>query len=116
RLTLKAPENLDPAENFNGKVTFTPDTDRGDVWNNGDSLTPSVRVDASIIENDLQGGDGKKLVSLFAGGSGVNPEKVYWRIAFYDLYVGDQRVHIDPFVFEAIPGAVLDLEKVTPVA
>lgn len=116
RLELKAPENLDPAESFNGKVTFTPDIARGDVWNGGGSLTPSVRVDAYIVDNNLQGSDGKKLVTLFAGGPGVNPEQVYWRIAFDDLYVGDQRVHIDPFVFEAIPGAVLDLAEVTPVA
>lgn len=116
RLELKAPENLDPAESFNGEVTFTPDIARGDVWNNGGSLTPSVRVDAYIVDNNLQGSDGKKLVTLFAGGPGVNPEQVYWRIAFDDLYVGNQRVHIDPFVFEAIPGAVLDLAEVTPVA
>ena len=116
RLELKAPENLDPAESFNGKVAFTPDIARGDVWNGDGSITPSVRVDAYIVDNNLQGSDGKKLVTLMAGGTGVNPEKVYWRIAFDDLYIGDQRVHIDPFVFEAIPGAVLDLSEVTPVA
>src|SRR5699024_729896 len=53
---------------------------------------------------------------LMAGGDGVNPEKVHWRIAFDDIYLGEQRVHIDPFIFEAVPGATLDLEKVTPVA
>ena len=116
KLTLKAPENQDPSVSFNGKVTFNPDIGRGETWHDNGVLVPSVRVDAAIINNYLQGADGKKLVKLMAGGAGVNPEQVYWRIAFDDIYLGDQRVHIDPFIFEAVPGATLDLEKVTPVA
>ena len=116
KLTLKAPENQDPSVNFNGKVTFNPDIGRGETWHDNGVLVPSVRVDAAIVNNDLQGSDGKKLVKLMAGGAGVNPEQVYWRIAFDDIYLGEQRVHIDPFIFEAIPGETLDLEKVTPVA
>ena len=116
KLTLKAPENQDPSVSFNGKVTFNPDIGRGETWHDNGVLVPSVRVDAAIVNNDLQGSDGKKLVKLMAGGAGVNPEQVYWRIAFDDIYLGEQRVHIDPFIFEAIPGETLDLEKVTPVA
>src|SRR5699024_8104203 len=116
KLTLKAPENQVPAVAFNGKVTFNPDIGRGETWHDNGGLVPSVRVDAAIVDNVLQGADGKKLVKLMAGGDGVNPEKVHWRIAFDDIYLGEQRVHIDPFIFEAVPGATLDLEKVTPVA
>ena len=116
KLTLRAPENQDPSVSFNGKVTFNPDIGRGETWHDNGVLVPSVRVDAAIVNNDLQGSDGKKLVKLMAGGAGVNPEQVYWRIAFDDIYLGDQRVHIDPFIFEAIPGETLDLEKVTPIA
>ena len=116
KLTLKAPENQSPSVSFNGKVTFNPDIGRGETWHDNGVLVPSVRVDAAIVNNVLQGADGKKLVKLMAGGAGVNPEQVYWRIAFDDIYLGEQRVHIDPFVFEAVPGATMDLEKVTPVA
>lgn len=116
KLTLKAPENQSPSVSFNGKVTFNPDIGRGETWHDNGVLVPSVRVDATIVDNVLQGADGKKLVKLMAGGAGVNPEQVYWRIAFDDIYLGEQRVHIDPFVFEAVPGATMDLEKVTPVA
>ena len=116
KLTLKAPENQVPEVNFNGKVTFNPDIGRGETWHDNGVLVPSVRVDAAIVNNVLQGADGKSLVKLMAGGAGVNPEQVYWRIAFDDIYLGEQRVHIDPFVFEAVPGTTMDLEKVTPVA
>ena len=116
KLTLKSPENQDPTVSFNGKVTFNPDIGRGETWHDNGVLVPSVRVDAAIVNNVLQGADGKNLVKLMAGGAGVNPEQVYWRIAFDDIYLGEQRVHIDPFVFEAIPGTTMDLEKVTPVA
>ena len=116
KLTLKAPENQDPSVSFNGKVTFNPDIGRGETWHDNGVLVPSVRVDATIVNNVLQGADGKNLVKLMAGGVGVNPEQVYWRIAFDDIYLGEQRVHIDPFIFEAVPGETLDLEKVTPVA
>ena len=116
KLTLKSPENQSPSVSFNGKVTFNPDIGRGETWHDNGVLVPSVRVDAAIVDNVLQGADGKNLVKLMAGGAGVNPEQVYWRIAFDDIYLGEQRVHIDPFVFEAVPGDTLDLEKVTPVA
>ena len=116
KLTLKAPENQSPSVSFNGKVTFNPDIGRGETWHDNGVLVPSVRVDAAIVNNVLQGADGKNLVKLMAGGAGVNPEQVYWRIAFDDIYLGEQRVHIDPFVFEAVPGTTMDLEKVTPVA
>ena len=116
KLTLKAPENQSPSVSFNGKVTFNPDIGRGETWHDNGVLVPSVRVDAAIVNNVLQGADGKNLVKLMAGGVGVNPEQVYWRIAFDDIYLGEQRVHIDPFVFEAVPGTTMDLEKVTPVA
>ena len=116
KLTLKAPENQDPSVSFNGKVTFNPDIGRGETWHDNGVLVPSVRVDAAIVNNVLQGADGKKLVKLMAGGAGVNPEQVYWRIAFDDIYLGEQRIHIDPFVFEAVPNTTMDLEKVTPVA
>ena len=116
KLTLKAPENQSPSVSFNGKVTFNPDIGRGETWHDNGVLVPSVRVDAAIVNNVLQGADGKNLVKLMAGGAGVNPEQVYWRIAFDDIYLGEQRVHIDPFVFEAVPNTTMDLEKVTPVA
>lgn len=112
-LKIAAP-NSPSVGSMNGDVVFTPDNERGSVWSEGDTIFPSAPVRCKISNGSLMY-NGNYNVRLMAGGGGVNPEKVYWRVAFGNMMLGEEQVQIDPFVFEAIPGEDIDLARVTPV-
>ena len=105
---------------INGKVTFVPTTAPGQAYQLFDEEGNAYTVPVGSIEADIIDGrifhEGQEGVPLFAAGKNANPEKIVYRVTYSGLRAGRIPVSLNSIYFEAIPGAVIDLTDVTPVA
>ena len=76
---------------------------------------PVGSIEADIIDGRIFH-EGQEGVPLFAAGKNANPEKIVYRVTYSGLRAGRIPVSLNSIYFEAIPGAVIDLTAVTPVA
>ena len=118
-----APGDSDRLPDFtkiNGKVTFTPTTAPGQAYQLFDDEGNAYTVPVGSIEADIIDGrifhEGQEGVPLFAAGKNANPEKIVYRVTYSGLRAGRIPVSLNAIYFEAVPGAVIDLTDVTPVA
>ena len=118
-----APGDSDRLPDFtkiNGKVTFVPTTASGQAYQLFDEEGNAYTVPIGSIEADIIDGrifhEGQEGVPLFAAGKNANPEKIVYRVTYSGLRAGRIPVSLNAIYFEAIPGAVIDLTDVTPVA
>ena len=118
-----APGDSDRLPDFtkiNGKVTFVPTTAPGQAYQLFDEEGNAYTVPVGSIEADIIDGrifhEGQEGVPLFAAGKNANPEKIVYRVTYSGLRAGRIPVSLNSIYFEAIPGAVIDLTAVTPVA
>ena len=118
-----APGDSDRLPDFtkiNGKVTFVPTTASGQAYQLFDDEGNAYTVPIGSIEADIIDGrifhEGQEGVPLFAAGKNANPEKIVYRVTYSGLRAGRIPVSLNAIYFEAIPGAVIDLTDVTPVA
>lgn len=118
-----APGDSDRLPDFtkiNGKVTFVPTTASGQAYQLFDDEGNAYTVPVGSIEADIIDGrifhEGQEGVPLFAAGKNANPEKIVYRVTYSGLRAGRIPVSLNAIYFEAIPGAVIDLTAVTPVA
>lgn len=117
------PEDSDRLPDFtkiNGKVTFMPTTTSGQAYqlfdDEGNAYTvPVASVEADIIDGKIFH-EGQEGIPLFAAGESSNPEKIVYRVTYSSLRAGRVPVSLSAIYFEAVPGAVIDLTAVTPVA
>lgn len=102
-----------------GDVLFTPSMSRGDAFHierDGEIVTvPVYSVRAKIVDGVLQH-EGEVGIPLFAGGEGVNPSSLVYRVAYSRLKANGESVELNSFSFKAIPGGSVDLTTVAPVA
>lgn len=117
-----SPEDSDRIPDYtdvNGDVLFTPAMARGDAFHierDGEIVTvPVYSVRAKIVDGILQH-EGEVGIPLFAGGEGVNPSSLVYRVAYSRLKANGESVELNPFSFKAIPGGTVDLTTITPVA
>ena len=118
-----APGDSDRLPDFtkiNGKVTFVPTTAPGQAYQLFDEEGNAYTVPVGSIEADIIDGrifhEGQEGVPLFAAGKNANPEKIVYRVTYSGLRAGRIPVSLNSIYFEAVPGAVIDLTDVTPVA
>ena len=118
-----APGDSDRLPDFtkiNGKVTFVPTTAPGQAYQLFDEEGNAYTVPIGSIEADIIDGrifhEGQEGVPLFAAGKNANPEKIVYRVTYSGLRAGRIPVSLNSIYFEAVPGAVIDLTDVTPVA
>ena len=118
-----APGDSDRLPDFtkiNGKVTFVPTTAPGQAYQLFDDEGNAYTVPVGSIEADIIDGrifhEGQEGVPLFAAGKNANPEKIVYRVTYSGLRAGRIPVSLNAIYFEAVPGAVIDLTDVTPVA
>ena len=118
-----APGDSDRLPDFtkiNGKVTFVPTTAPGQAYQLFDDEGNAYTVPIGSIEADIIDGrifhEGQEGVLLFAAGKNANPEKIVYRVTYSGLRAGRIPVSLNAIYFEAVPGAVIDLTDVTPVA
>ena len=118
-----APGDSDRLPDFtkiNGKVTFVPTTASGQAYQLFDEEGNAYTVPVGSIEADIIDGrifhEGQEGVPLFAAGKNANPEKIVYRVTYSGLRAGRIPVSLNAIYFEAVPGAVIDLTDVTPVA
>lgn len=105
-------------EPIEGTIIFTPDIRRGEVWIENNTVVPAVPIRCDVVNGVMRfgGRDGSRFAKLMAGGPGVNPEKVHWRVSFHDMHMGEDYFKINPFIFEAVPNTTINLAEVTPVS
>lgn len=105
---------------INGKVTFMPTTAPGQAYQIFDEEGNAYTVPVASIEADIIDGkifhEGQEGIPLFAAGKNANPEKIVYRVTYSGLRAGRIPVSLSAIYFEAVPGAVIDLTDVTPVA
>lgn len=105
---------------INGKVTFMPTTAPGQAYQIFDEEGNAYTVPVASIEADIIDGkifhEGQEGIPLFAAGKNSNPEKIVYRVTYSGLRAGRIPVSLSAIYFEAVPGAVIDLTDVTPVA
>jgi len=105
---------------INGKVTFMPTTAPGQAYQIFDEEGNAYTVPVASIEADIIDGkifhEGQEGIPLFAAGKNSNPEKIVYRVTYSGLRAGRIPVSLSAIYFEAVPGAVIDLTAVTPVA
>ena len=118
-----APGDSDRLPDFtkiNGKVTFVPTTAPGQAYQLFDEEGNAYTVPVGSIEADIIDGrifhEGQEGVPLFAAGKNANPERIVYRVTYSGLRAGRIPVSLNAIYFEAVPGAVIDLTDVTPVA
>lgn len=118
-----APGDSDRLPDFtkiNGKVTFVPTTASGQAYQLFDDEGNAYTVPIGSIEADIIDGrifhEGQEGVPLFAAGKNANPEKIVYRVTYSGLRAGRIPVSLNAIYFEAVPGEVIDLTDVTPVA
>ena len=110
---------VDPST-VSGRVTFTPVLGEGQSFHvtvNGEDYTiPTAGITAVINGGKI--GDNGEGVSLFAAGGNSNPPKIVYRAVYSGLRAGDSStsLRLTSVTFEAVPGGVVDLTTVTPVA
>ena len=103
-----------------GRVTFTPVLGEGQSFHitvDGEDYTiPTAGITAVIDGGKI--GDNGEGVSLFAAGDNSNPPKIVYRVVYSGLRAGDSAtsLRLNSVTFEAVPGGVVDLTTVTPVA
>ena len=103
-----------------GRVTFTPVLGEGQSFHvtvDGEDYTiPTAGITAVIDGGKI--GDNGEGVSLFAAGGNSNPPKIVYRAVYSGLRAGDSStsLRLNSVMFEAVPGGVVDLATVTPVA
>ena len=110
---------VDPST-VSGRVTFTPVLGEGQSFHvtaDGEDYTiPTAGITAVIDGGKI--GDNGAGVSLFAAGDNSNPPKIVYRVVYSGLRAGDSStsLRLNSVTFEAVPGGVVDLTTVTPVA
>lgn len=103
-----------------GRVTFTPVLGEGQSFHvtvDDENYTiPTAGITAVIDGGKI--GDNGAGVSLFAAGDNSNPPKIVYRAVYSGLRAGDSStsLRLNSVTFEAVPGGVIDLTTVTPVA
>lgn len=110
---------VDPST-VSGRVTFTPVLGEGQSFHvtvDGEDYTiPTAGITAVIKGGKI--GDNGAGISLFAAGDNSNPPKIVYRVVYSGLRAGDSStsLRLNSVTFEAVPGGVVDLTTVTPVA
>ena len=105
---------------ISGRVTFTPVLGEGQSFHvtvDGEDYTiPTTGITAVIDGGKI--GDNGAGISLFAAGDNSNPPKIVYRVVYSGLRAGDSStsLRLNSVTFEAVPGGVVDLTTVTPVA
>ena len=105
---------------ISGRVTFTPVLGEGQSFHvtvDGEDYTiPTAGITAVIKSGKI--GDNGAGISLFAAGDNSNPPKIVYRVVYSGLRAGDSStsLRLNSVTFEAVPGGVVDLTTVTPVA
>ena len=110
---------VDPST-ISGRVTFTPVLGEGQSFHvtaNGEDYTIPTAGITAVIDGGRIGDNGEG-VSLFAAGDNSNPPKIVYRAVYSGLRAGDSAtsLRLNSVTFEAVPGGVVDLTTVTPVA
>ena len=101
-----------------GRVTFTPVLGEGQSFHatsDGEDYTIPTAGITAVIDGGKIGNNGEG-VSLFAAGDNSNPPKIAYRAVYSGLRAGDSSLRLNSVTFEAVPGGVVDLTTVTPVA
>ena len=110
---------VDPST-ISGRVTFAPVLGEGQSFHvtvDGEDYTiPTAGITAVIKGGKI--GDNGAGISLFAAGDNSNPPKIVYRVVYSGLRAGDSStsLRLNSVTFEAVPGGVVDLTTVTPVA
>ena len=110
---------VDPST-VSGRVTFTPVLGEGQSFHvtvDGEDYTiPTAGITAVIDGGKI--GDNGAGISLFAAGDNSNPPKIVYRVVYSGLRAGGSStsLRLNSVTFEAVPGGVVDLTTVTPVA
>lgn len=112
-------DRLPDFTSISGKVTFTPTTAPGQAYQvigeDGKAYTvPVASIEADIIDGRIFH-EGQEGILLFAAGENANPERIVYRVTYSGLRAGGVPVGLSTIFFEAVPGAVIDLTRVTPV-
>src|SRR5699024_3467253 len=112
-------DRLPDFTSISGKVTFTPTTAPGNAYQvigeDGKAYTvPVASIEADIIDGRIFH-EGQEGILLFAAGKNSNPERIVYRVTYSGLRAGGIPVTLSTIFFEAVPGAVIDLTRVTPV-
>jgi len=108
---------VDPST-VSGRVTFTPVLGEGQSFHvtvDGEDYTIPTAGITAVIDGGKIGNNGEG-VSLFAAGDNSNPPKIAYRAVYSGLRAGDSSLRLNSVTFEAVPGGVVDLTTVTPVA
>ena len=113
-------DSIAPARTITGVATLWPyGASTGEAYQGADEhgpfSVPSAPVNALVIDGVLSSDNETNSVEVFAGGPGVNPDQVFWEIRYSELMADDIPVYVKPFIFEVIPGGVVDLATVIPV-
>ena len=112
-------DRLPDFTNISGKVVFTPTTAPGQAYQvigeDGKAYTvPVASIEADIIDGRIFH-EGQEGILLFAAGKNSNPERIVYRVTYSGLRAGGIPVTLSTIFFEAVPGGVVDLTRVTPV-
>ena len=112
-------DRLPDFTSISGKVTFTPTTAPGQAYQvvgeDGKAYTvPVASIEADIIDGRIFH-EGQEGILLFAAGKNSNPERIVYRVTYSGLRAGGIPVTLSTIFFEAVPGGVVDLTRVTPV-
>ena len=112
-------DRLPDFTSISGKVTFTPTTAPGQAYQVIGEDGKAYTVPVSSIEADIIDGrifhEGQEGILLFAAGKNSNPERIVYRVTYSGLRAGGIPVTLSTIFFEAVPGGVVDLTRVTPV-
>ena len=113
-------DRLPDFTSISGKVTFTPTTAPGQAYQvigeDGKAYTvPVASIEADIIDGRIFH-EGQEGILLFAAGENANPNRIVYRATYSGLRAGGIPVTLSTIFFEAVPGGVVDLTRVTPVA
>ena len=105
---------------ISGRVTFTPVLGEGQSFHvtaNGEDYTIPTAGITAVIKGGKIGDNGEGVI-LFAAGDNSNPPKIVYRVVYSGLRAGDSAtsLRLNSVTFEAVPGGVVDLTTVTPVA
>lgn len=124
-LIADSPKDLDrypDIANVSGSVTFTPTTAGGQAYHlageDGKDFTVPITPVSASIKNGRIEHEGEPGVYLFAAGENSNPQSIVYRAVYSNLYAGlsSPALKLNTVTFEAVPGGVVDLTTVTPVA
>lgn len=112
-------DRLPDFTSISGKVTFTPTTAPGQAYQVIDETGEAYTVPVASVEADIIDGrifhEGQEGILLFAAGKNSNPERIVYRVTYSGLRAGGIPVTLSTIFFEAVPGGVVDLTRVTPV-